>query len=76
MYDPRIARWMSLDPLARKAPEWSPYRFGFDNPILFKDEDGRFEVTPEFAKKYPKTAILLMNADKLYYIVPKNWTGS
>lgn len=36
-------RWSSVDPLTGSAPGWSPYRFGFDNPIRYIDPDGRWE---------------------------------
>lgn len=40
-YDPALDRWMNVDPLAEKMPEWSAYSFGFNNPIRFVDPDGR-----------------------------------
>lgn len=43
MYDPVVARWWSVDPLASNAPNWSPYRAFFNNPLLFTDPDGQFE---------------------------------
>ena len=42
-YDASIGRWGQIDPLAEKAPSWTPYRFGFDNPIKYFDLDGRWE---------------------------------
>lgn len=32
-----------MDPLAEKAPNWTNYRYGFNNPISFVDPDGMYE---------------------------------
>ncbi|WP_372472556.1 RHS repeat domain-containing protein [Capnocytophaga sp. ARDL2] len=42
-YDPRLSVFISVDPLAEQAPDWTPYRFGFNNPIRYTDLDGRWE---------------------------------
>ncbi|RZK38184.1 MAG: hypothetical protein EOO90_23100 [Pedobacter sp.] len=44
MYDSRLGRWKSLDPLAAKYPGMAPYIFGGSNPILFRDPDGKVLV--------------------------------
>lgn len=35
------SRWLSPDPLAAKYPQFSPYVFCMNNPILFVDPDGK-----------------------------------
>ena len=42
-YDPRTSIFISVDPLAEKAPFASPYRYGFNNPLRFIDPNGMFE---------------------------------
>ncbi len=39
-YDPQIANWASVDPLTSRMPNWSPYAYGFVNPIRFIDLAG------------------------------------
>ena len=39
-YDPRIGRFLSVDPLAEKYGAWSPYNYVFDNPLKFTDPTG------------------------------------
>lgn len=41
MYDPWLARWNSMDPLARNYFEWSPYHYAYNNPMKYIDPDGR-----------------------------------
>ncbi len=41
IYDPMIARWASIDPLAKKYPFTSPYNFALNSPIQAKDPDGK-----------------------------------
>ena len=39
-YDPAIARWTTLDPLADLYESWSPYSYTLNNPIRYVDPDG------------------------------------
>jgi RHS repeat-associated protein len=41
IYDSRLGRWLSLDPLMTKYPSLSPYNFSENNPVFFNDPDGR-----------------------------------
>ncbi len=39
--DPRIGRWLSIDPLAHQYSSLSPYAFVSNNPLKYIDFDGR-----------------------------------
>ena len=70
MYNSRLNRWFAVDKEFRKAPGWSPYRFGFDNPIYYADGDGNFEIpihiliTQAVAKAFDLSAITSTNLVK------------
>lgn len=50
-YNPVIARWTSIDPMAAKYANWSPYTYVKDNPISFFDFEGG-DVTPAQYKDF------------------------
>jgi RHS repeat-associated protein len=39
-YDPRVGKFLSVDPLANKYPQLTPYQYANDNPIMNVDLDG------------------------------------
>lgn len=41
LYDPRVGRWLSLDPMAASYPGISPYVFVANSPLQYVDPDGR-----------------------------------
>jgi len=44
IYDSRLGRWLSLDPLAAMYPDLSPYHYAGNSPILFVDKEGEILV--------------------------------
>jgi RHS repeat-associated protein len=42
--DPRVGRLLSVDPKSNKYPTWSPYAYGFNNPITVVDIDGQENI--------------------------------
>jgi RHS repeat-associated protein len=43
-YDTAIGRFYCMDRLAEFATSLTPYRFGFNNPILYSDSSGLYEI--------------------------------
>lgn len=41
IYDSRLGRWLSTDPLQKKYPGLSPYNYSFNSPVAFNDPDGK-----------------------------------
>ena len=39
-YDPKLDIMKSVDQMAEKYPNWSPYNYAFNNPVKFVDPDG------------------------------------
>ena len=51
-YMPALGRWAAVDPALDRMPDWSPYNYAYDNPILHTDPNGRqpeIPMTPEMA---------------------------
>ncbi len=40
-YDSRIGRWLQVDPLFEKHPDFSPYNYVLNNPLKLIDPDGK-----------------------------------
>jgi RHS repeat-associated protein len=50
-YDPVVARWWSMDPLADISPDLTPYRYAFNNPLKFIDPNGMYESVYEMVEE-------------------------
>jgi RHS repeat-associated protein len=44
IYDPRLGKFLRVDPETQKLPQHSPYSYCFNNPILFIDPDGAYPI--------------------------------
>ena len=44
IYDPRVGKWLSLDPLMKKYPGESNYAFTANNPVFYGDGDGKDKI--------------------------------
>ena len=72
MYDSRLGRWLSLDPLQAKYPGLTPYGFVANSPLMFIDPDGRVikNAEPPGSKNYIRMeraiGIIQKTNEKLY----------
>ncbi|EDM35226.1 hypothetical protein PBAL39_13377 [Pedobacter sp. BAL39] len=48
IYDPRVGRFLSVDPLTREYPWYTPYSYAGNMPIRFIDIDGMEQGPPRF----------------------------
>ncbi|MCZ4222508.1 RHS repeat domain-containing protein [Pedobacter rhodius] len=53
IYDPRVGRFLSVDPIANQYPELTPYQFASNTPIQAIDLDGleKYHYSLDFDKK-------------------------
>jgi len=85
MYDPRLGRFLSVDPIAKNYPELTPYQFASNTPIQAIDLDGleAFFVHGTWSDKstwdpeFVKSMMHVTNWDKVkqtaFY---GNWSGA
>ena len=60
-------RFTSVDPLADKLPDYSPYAYTLNNPINMIDPDGRFPIDPAFRSAYPLLTNYIENGLQGYF---------
>ena len=44
IYDPRVGRWLSIDPSQKRYPGISPYVYTLNNPLIYTDPNGKDPV--------------------------------
>ncbi len=79
IYDARLGRWMSLDPLFKKYPNESNYIFTTDNPILYIDKEGKDKIvsyTVMTEKGTAKFDVITKNEVMFTYIEKSDQMGN
>ena len=66
IYNPGIAKFLSVDPLASSFAHYSPYQFAGNSPIKYSDMQGAFKFDPEtlrmLREKFPTSYKYLVEA--------------
>ena len=76
MHDPRLGRFFSVDPLASKYPEVSPYGFVGNCPTINREEDGRdYIVSTKLVKNNDGTYTKNVQVNAKYNVVDVTKTG-
>ncbi|MBP7540804.1 MAG: RHS repeat-associated core domain-containing protein [Saprospiraceae bacterium] len=64
IYDARLGRWMSVDPMQAEYPDLSPYVFVANSPLIFIDPDGKKIVNVyTLRRQAAETTLKLLNDD-------------
>jgi RHS repeat-associated protein len=70
IYDPRLGRFLSVDPLIAKYPFYSPYHFAGNSPIIAVDLDGsellNFTSNLENKVRKEQTELKAIGADHIF----------
>jgi len=73
IYDPRIGRFLSVDPITRQYPELTPYQFASNTPIQAIDLDGleEYHYTLTLVKEKPVLKLTsVVNEKKFLGLIP------
>jgi RHS repeat-associated protein len=74
IYDPRLGRFLSVDPITKLYPELTPYQFASNSPIRYIDIDGLEKGEPE--ENTGNTKVEKSTADKAFDLIKKGVEGT
>ncbi len=68
IYDPRLGRFLSVDPLTKSYPELSPFAFAENTPIMAIDLDGeeKYYFQRKFDNATGKTSLVITGKEDIY----------
>ena len=74
IYDPRIGKFLSVDPISKKYPELTPYQFASNTPIMAVDLDGLeifYAANGSYLGKSGNSTQIRIIADKTIFLIVK-----
>jgi RHS repeat-associated protein len=76
IYDPRVGRFLSVDPITASYPELTPYQFASNRPVDGIDLDGLEFFSANVFKRNTPGRIILYNSVKVAQKIQRNWNNS
>ncbi|RYZ22584.1 MAG: hypothetical protein EOO16_08470 [Chitinophagaceae bacterium] len=71
IYDPRVGRWLSLDPLQKKYPNESNYAFVSNIPTIYQDPDGKDKILTIVKIGRNGRTTVICKIDKNYFLAER-----
>ena len=65
IYNPALGKFLSVDPLTREFPEWTPYQFAGNNPIWAIDLDGAEPLRKTTSEPKEEPTFKFTNVEKV-----------
>ncbi|GAA4843370.1 RHS repeat-associated core domain-containing protein [Algivirga pacifica] len=75
LYNPGIGRFLSVDPLTKEYPWYTPYQFAGNTPVQAIDLDGLEEYHYLFTKENGKPIITFSHESDVYAVDTKLWSA-
>ena len=73
IYDPRIGQFLSVDPLTKGYPSWSPYPFAMNNPIEGVDLDGQEYLSSKDARIEVTGGVVMLKLANMHNVTRNNF---
>ena len=76
IYDPRLARFKSVDPLTKNYPSFSPYPFAMNNPVSGIDLDGLEFLNSEVARVEITRGIVKLKMANMHWTTQRDFNAA
>jgi RHS repeat-associated protein len=73
IYNPRLGKFLSVDPLFQSYPWYTPYQYAGNSPIAFIDMDGLERVSSEETRKNPGSIKLGKEVNQVFKDAQNNY---
>ena len=76
IYDPRIGKFLSVDPISKKYPELSQYQFASNSPIEAVDVDGKEYLSGKENRITIQDGEILLKIENMHNVTQNRWNAA